>query len=90
LNELVEELGRRAEVVLDADLLDVLAVHEDDLRLDRDLRRTLVQTLHELHDFVDARGDLGDHERVARRVRDDLTALADNRGDGRHERVAFA
>src|SRR6266571_5095804 len=86
LNELIEELCRRAKVVLDAELLDVLAVDEDDLRLDRDLRRALVQTFHELHDFVDARGDLGDHERVARRVGHRVAALAENRRHRRDER----
>src|SRR6266702_2335291 len=67
LNELVEELRGRAEVVFDAHLLDVGAIDEDDLRLDRHLGRALVEALHELHDLVDARADLGDHERVARR-----------------------
>src|SRR3989442_15184102 len=45
-----------AEVVLDAELLDVGPVHEDDLRLDRHLRRADVQPFHELFDVVDARG----------------------------------
>src|SRR5437773_6533149 len=85
LNELVEELCGRAEVVFDAHLLDVGAIDEDDLRLDRHLWRALVEALHELHDLVDARADLGDHERVARRVGDRLTALGQNRCDRRDQ-----
>src|SRR6266568_1425221 len=85
LNELVEELRGRAEVVFDAHLLDVGAIDEDDLRLDRHLGRALVEALHELHDLVDARADLGDHERVARRVGDRLAALGQNRCDRRDQ-----
>src|SRR2546426_3101086 len=86
LYELIEELCGRAEIVLHAELFDVGAIHEDDLRLDRYLRRAQVEALHELHDVLDARAHLGDHERVARRISDRLAALAQNRLHRRHER----
>src|SRR6266568_3871900 len=86
LHQLVEELRRRAEVVFHPELLDVGAIDENDLRLDRDLRRALVQTLHELHDLVDARRDFRNDQRVARRVRHCVAALAENRDHRRHER----
>ena len=50
LDQLVEELAVGAQVVLQAELLDVGPVDEDDLRLDAELRRTDVQAAHELGD----------------------------------------
>src|SRR3989449_8923724 len=53
-DQLVEELRGRAEIVLDAQLLHVGAVYEDDLGLDRHLRRADVQPPDELLDPLDA------------------------------------
>ncbi len=47
LHQLVEELVLLAQVVLDAQLLDVGPVHEHDLGLDRHLRRPNIEPAHE-------------------------------------------
>ena len=52
LDQLVEELGLAAQVVLEAELLDVGPVHEDDLGLDRELRGAHVEPAHEVGDVL--------------------------------------
>ena len=62
LDELVEELRLAAQVIRDAELLDIGAVDEDDLRLDRDLRRANVQVLDVPRDLAKARRDVGNDQ----------------------------
>ena len=64
-----------AEVVLDAELLDVGPVDEDDLGLDRELRRADVEAAHEVADAGDAAPGVGHDQRVGAGVGDDPAAV---------------
>src|SRR5207245_2318447 len=63
---------------------------EDDLRLDRYLRRADVEPLDELLDAVDATGDLVDHEGIAGGIGYHLAALRQDRLHRRHHRRGAA
>ena len=69
LHDAVEELVRRADVVLDAELLQVGPVDEDQLGLDRDGRRLEVEAFDELADRVDAGPGVDQDQRVGRGIR---------------------
>src|SRR5256885_491586 len=86
LDQLVEELGLGAEIVLEPELLHVGAVHEDDLRLNRHLRCADIEALDEILDPADAARDLGDDEGVGGRIGDGLAALREDGLDRRHQR----
>ena len=75
LDQLVEELGPAAEVVLDAELLDVGPVHEDDLGLDRELRGADVEPAHEVGDAGDAAPGVGQDQGVRAGVGHDPAAV---------------
>ena len=65
LYELAEELIRAsAEVVRKADVFDVRSVDEDDLGFDSNLRRADVEAADVLQHIGEARGRLGDDERI--------------------------
>ena len=75
LDELAEELvGAGAEVVGKSELLDVGAVDEYDLGLDRNLRRADVETLDVRQQVRHPRRRLGDEQRVGGGVGGDCAA----------------
>ena len=74
-----EELLARAEVVLDAERVEIRAVHEDDLRLDVHLRLAQVERLGEGDEVVEHADRRGDADAVRHLVGRDAAAAAAGR-----------
>ncbi len=71
-DERVVEGRLAAQVVLQAEFVEAGAVDEDDLGLDRHLRRPDIEAAGEGRDVLDPAPRVGDDERVGRGVREDL------------------
>ena len=63
------------QIVDDADLVDVAAIDEDDLRGYHDLGRPYIEVLDQLPDYHEVLLEIGDDQRVRRLVRDHLSAV---------------